>query len=132
MVFFFLMIRRPPRFTRTDTPFPYTTLFRSLQDRGPAPEISKEQWRLRTLGGHDWQRAGPLGPIGSRDRRLPKQDGWALPPQRTVGLGGRAAACTALPPSGPLGYYSVRWYERGVGGGWDETCGGRWWGVQLK
>src|SRR3546814_10759075 len=28
--FFFLMIRRPPRSTRTDTLFPYTTLFRSL------------------------------------------------------------------------------------------------------
>src|SRR3546814_3711078 len=33
---FFLMIRRPPRSTRTDTLFPYTTLFRSspsLRDR---------------------------------------------------------------------------------------------------
>src|SRR3546814_19718527 len=30
MVFFFLMIRRPPRATRTDTRFPYTTLFRSV------------------------------------------------------------------------------------------------------
>src|SRR3546814_3979656 len=29
---FFLMIRRPPRSTRTDTLFPYTTLFRSDQD----------------------------------------------------------------------------------------------------
>src|SRR3546814_13109662 len=28
--FCFLMIRRPPRSTRTDTLFPYTTLFRSL------------------------------------------------------------------------------------------------------
>src|SRR3546814_8916213 len=28
---FFLMIRRPPRSTRTDTLFPYTTLFRSLR-----------------------------------------------------------------------------------------------------
>src|SRR3546814_2981682 len=28
--FFFLMIRRPPRSTRTATLFPYTTLFRSL------------------------------------------------------------------------------------------------------
>src|SRR3546814_18114233 len=27
---FFLMIRRPPRSTRTDTLFPYTTLFRSF------------------------------------------------------------------------------------------------------
>src|SRR3546814_7930568 len=29
LMFFFLMIRRPPRSTRTDTLFPYTTLFRS-------------------------------------------------------------------------------------------------------
>src|SRR3546814_10511812 len=29
MYVFFLMIRRPPRSTRTDTLFPYTTLFRS-------------------------------------------------------------------------------------------------------
>src|SRR3546814_8224978 len=32
LFYFFLMIRRPPRSTRTDTLFPYTTLFRS-----PAP-----------------------------------------------------------------------------------------------
>src|SRR3546814_17602407 len=31
---FFLMIRRPPRSTRTDTLFPYTTLFRSEVDMG--------------------------------------------------------------------------------------------------
>src|SRR3546814_14316382 len=31
---FFLMIRRPPRSTRTDTLFPYTPLFRSLGPRG--------------------------------------------------------------------------------------------------
>src|SRR3546814_3211963 len=30
---FFLMIRRPPRSTRTDTLFPYTTLFRSFSAR---------------------------------------------------------------------------------------------------
>src|SRR3546814_2602743 len=30
---FFLMIRRPPRSTRTDTLFPYTTLFRSRHGR---------------------------------------------------------------------------------------------------
>src|SRR3546814_20415083 len=29
---FVLMIRRPPRSTRTDTLFPYTTLFRSLPE----------------------------------------------------------------------------------------------------
>src|SRR3546814_15155548 len=31
--FFFLMIRRPPRSTRTDTLFPYTTLCRSSASR---------------------------------------------------------------------------------------------------
>src|SRR3546814_18016040 len=32
IVFFFLRIRRPPRSTRTDTLFPYTTLFRSTPE----------------------------------------------------------------------------------------------------
>src|SRR3546814_5404542 len=38
------MIRRPPRSTRTDTPFPYTTLFRSrglYQD--PQSDVDSEQ-----------------------------------------------------------------------------------------
>src|SRR3546814_2198118 len=33
---FFVMIRRPPRSTRTDTLFPYTTLFRSVGEMGVA------------------------------------------------------------------------------------------------
>src|SRR3546814_9799374 len=47
MLFFFLMIRRPPRSTRTDTLFPYTTLFRSHRGfegeafaDGEGPEMS--------------------------------------------------------------------------------------------
>src|SRR3546814_10076383 len=44
---FFLMIRRPPRSTRTDTLFPYTTLFRSgrgagTAGRGLAPGVSAD------------------------------------------------------------------------------------------
>src|SRR3546814_4268632 len=48
------MIRRPPRSTRTDTLFPYTTLFRSHLPRSWLP------W----LGHHDRQpdRAGDLPP----------------------------------------------------------------------
>src|SRR3546814_20216114 len=42
-LFFFLMIRRPPRSTRTDTLFPYTTLFRSeitrLQEESLDPYV---------------------------------------------------------------------------------------------
>src|SRR3546814_1634905 len=37
---FFLMIRRPPRSTRTDTLFPYTTLFRSKRATA-TPKTSK-------------------------------------------------------------------------------------------
>src|SRR3546814_3489034 len=37
--FFFLMIRRPPRSTRTDTLFPYTTLFRSPLQCGRLHEL---------------------------------------------------------------------------------------------
>src|SRR3546814_7276527 len=37
MVIAFLRIRRPPRSTRTDTLFPYTTLFRSHRHRVPPP-----------------------------------------------------------------------------------------------
>src|SRR3546814_1695528 len=43
---FFLMIRRPPRSTRTDTLFPYTTLFRSLV-RGFISKFS--DWDLRCV-----------------------------------------------------------------------------------
>src|SRR3546814_5623072 len=35
LVVLFLVIRRPPRSTRTDTLFPYTTLFRALPDSLP-------------------------------------------------------------------------------------------------
>src|SRR3546814_1241854 len=44
--FFFLMIRRPPRSTRTDTLFPYTTLFRS-----PTAIPASGAWSLRTAAG---------------------------------------------------------------------------------
>src|SRR3546814_3307840 len=38
--FFFLMIRRPPRATRTDTLFPYTTLFRAIISDTKVAKIS--------------------------------------------------------------------------------------------
>src|SRR3546814_6026255 len=40
------MIRRPPRSTRTDTPFPYTTLFEDDQARG-APAADYATWERR-------------------------------------------------------------------------------------
>src|SRR3546814_2575777 len=41
--FFFLMIRRPPRSTRTDTLFPYTTLFRSRHQRDGEGDDRRDQ-----------------------------------------------------------------------------------------
>src|SRR3546814_9967589 len=44
IVFCFVMIRRPPRSTRTDTLFPYTTLFRSvLYLAGGNPDLEPER-----------------------------------------------------------------------------------------
>src|SRR3546814_16205477 len=44
--FFFLMIRRPPRSTRTDTLFPYTTLFRSPRALGSPLDIGRHAERV--------------------------------------------------------------------------------------
>src|SRR3546814_5482203 len=46
ITFFFLMIRRPPKSTRTDTLFPYTTLFRSRAS-WPAPPSRQRELRQR-------------------------------------------------------------------------------------
>src|SRR3546814_11237277 len=52
VVLFFLMIRRPPRSTRTDTLVPYTTLFRS---RGPGVAEPPNDWES-IFGGPAWTR----------------------------------------------------------------------------
>src|SRR3546814_19945192 len=46
------MIRRPPRSTRTDTLFPYTTLFRSLrdEDEGNAADVGPQEAALPASG----------------------------------------------------------------------------------
>src|SRR3546814_13225541 len=51
MFFFFLMIRRPPRSTHTDTLFPYTTLFRSaLQPACPLARLGQRVAGGQTQG----------------------------------------------------------------------------------
>src|SRR3546814_13926861 len=95
MLFFFLMIRPPPRSTRTDTLFPYTTLFRSqiARDSNAAlrrlkagllalPEsgengfegliatllgsVTQVSFRLATSGTQDGQDGRGDGPMGDR------------------------------------------------------------------
>src|SRR3546814_19363060 len=65
-IFFFLMIRLPPRSTRTDSLFPYTTLFRSVCFRLPAShqrpeEVDKEDYQ--PCGHDNITKGGDLVPI---------------------------------------------------------------------
>src|SRR3546814_17009983 len=81
------MIRRPPRSTRTDTLFPYTTLVRSLRGIGarrfPIAEIGADQpyeFRGITVADDDHHRAdGPITTIVKRlhrrrARRIQRRD----------------------------------------------------------
>src|SRR3546814_9506420 len=63
--FFFLMIRRPPRSTRTDTLCPYTTLFRSI---GGAAGSADAPWRTQEPAGRHHLRGAPR-PLACRVRR---------------------------------------------------------------
>src|SRR3546814_5925388 len=49
------MIRRPPRSTRTDTLFPYTTLFRSVQIAADRQAAAGAAVREHRSGGHEPQ-----------------------------------------------------------------------------
>src|SRR3546814_20132997 len=51
MLCFFLMIRRPPRSTRTDTLLPYTTLFRSAPVQKGADEVRRATFAATTAQG---------------------------------------------------------------------------------
>src|SRR3546814_15593353 len=66
VVFFFLMIRRPPRSTRTDTLFPYTTLFRSRS------LVLLSGGAVVGRGSEAQAAAGPTGVLG--DELLHRQD----------------------------------------------------------
>src|SRR3546814_16863067 len=57
LFFFFLMIRRPPRSTRTDTLFPYTTLFRSCSATAVTRSMSKAGAGCRDMGSRYWTAA---------------------------------------------------------------------------
>src|SRR3546814_4783128 len=61
--FFFLMIRRPPRSTRTDTLLPYTTLFRStcwIPWSGTCPAARRR----------------PMSPVSRSPRSPPRRPSW--------------------------------------------------------
>src|SRR3546814_7969395 len=68
------MIRRPPRSTRTDTLFPYTTLFRSCHHHHPSggpPPRSGENPMTPTLA-----MTGATGFVGGATMRQAVEAGW--------------------------------------------------------
>src|SRR3546814_4452567 len=70
------MIRRPPRSTRTDTLFPYTTLFRSLPSRKGTGQSGREDARRCAAFGsaqHHLARIG--GRTGARKGTAPGAQG---------------------------------------------------------
>src|SRR3546814_2640138 len=79
------MLPRPPRSTRTDTLFPYTTLFRSQQQHRLDPRLclahpSRHSFRVMASG-------HPIGPAVRRKRRFIVEDepgdGLGLPVRRS-------------------------------------------------
>src|SRR3546814_8877874 len=66
------MLRRPPRSTRTDTLFPYPTLFRSSMREGRAPRqapaapLQNDRALTRTTCGSAWTSARNAASIGWR------------------------------------------------------------------
>src|SRR3546814_9404719 len=92
------MFRRPPRSTRTDTLFPYTTLFRSAVDRRGERQADAGAHRARIIAetGDD---AALLGadPVDAREQQ-PENEKYAEPvePVRLAVAGRKAAAAEAF------------------------------------
>src|SRR3546814_11446218 len=94
------MIRRPPRSTRTDTLFPYPTLFRSWppdrrrQPRHDAPSATRlRRAAVRRLRHHSRHSRGNYGrPTGTgRDRRA-----WSFSPEHRRALFGEGIDSLAV------------------------------------
>src|SRR3546814_15707881 len=89
---FFLMIRRPPRSTRTDTLFPYTTLFRSaapgFSHARPGPLPLASQRRMAAAPAAQPPGPGPGGlPVLARrpHRALSGRPSMSLPAPANAG-----------------------------------------------
>src|SRR3546814_20072457 len=106
IIFFFVTRRRPPRSTRTDTPFPYTTLVRSgvvhVEAPGPRARLRRAAGRIADFG----RRADHHRAVAARSLR------------EALALGFRQYFA---------GVDQRRSEERRVGKECVSTCRSRWW-----
>src|SRR3546814_7573639 len=68
------MIRRPPRSTRTDTLFPYTTLFRSLRPPGSAPSAAGGGEADQRLGKSFSTARSAIAPVETHSHRTTRSE----------------------------------------------------------
>src|SRR3546814_2436529 len=78
--FFFLMIRRPPRSTRTDTLFPYTTPFRSPAARTAGLHAARNLERMAAApcGRHEFAIVPTLAASSGETQRQLAIDGVGI------------------------------------------------------
>src|SRR3546814_11707136 len=75
LLFFFLMIRRPPRSTRTDPLFPYTTLFRSEGGGHRGRDSARETLRVGAVFEEVAPHPVELSALGSPGVARPQREG---------------------------------------------------------
>src|SRR3546814_11981637 len=99
------MIRRPPRSTRTDTLFPYTTLFRSAAGLGQSIRKADDDWIAETPHGPVRVRFTDRNPFGVLDHTVIPAPGVEIyVPMRVVPNGaGSAVTLTLFRPPGMSG-----------------------------
>src|SRR3546814_13057572 len=139
IMYFFLMIPRPPRTTLTDTLFPYTTLFRSL-DENAATQFKTQQ--LAIAGGGESQTMNTkvactklFGSIQRRDlgdTHLWTHNSW------THVMSDHAVIAYILPLAHDKTLVRSKWlvHAEAVEGvaysSADESRVGKWWGCTLS
>src|SRR3546814_4744266 len=94
------MIRRPPRSTRTDTLFPYTTLFRS----NALDKVTGTSWSSRAVNGRTGKLEGSLtiatgGVIPIKIDLTKGADGWKILALRKAAAGLQSGDTTQQLPS---------------------------------
>src|SRR3546814_15003475 len=113
----FLMLRQPPRSTRTATLFPYTTLFRAI----PSP-VSRSCWPSVATARPKGMRPRPI-------RRFHREERSSIAPRFV-----RFATCwpTVWIGAGPTDCTQGKSEERRVGRECVSTCRYRWLTYLLK